>query len=598
MPSFIKPTPTMTTTTEEEEEEVLAELKRALNLDGTNDGDNGNGNGNDGQQQQQISNSSGSGSSWVKPLDAITIPVSSHSRGQGPPTGSATASGVATAPARSTAAAATTTPNNTKPKIIDINANNNTDTIASPPRTNYITSGTFPMNLDDGGGGGGEGVGGGDEVHDESSWKISADDGEDNDDDDEDHIHFLQDGADDMTYGELLELVERLYKNLKQADAALTNERSKRTGREKSLIKLAKELRSRKHKIEELEEQIDDLEDDLHVVKSERTALEERLDQFLDNQGDNRDGQNSTLMGDRGPSRSELSEALRLERQRFESSRVEHEKRVQELKHVHASQCEALCREILQANKETTRLQQILESERRRTSFGSPETSGSTEADDTLSSLLSQRLKSPVQTLHGRSTKNTNFYHSSSQRQSSRRDVLSRRAAIILLALFTLGLAIVGTLYQGVDTTEKTNIDVSDSSFPQHKSNVLPGRTWSPRDDLLSKNKQSRIRPILTSKSNSPSKNSPTLKEESHGHQQVVCKTVPNEEKSLMCKKGHHTKENVADPKSNNHGGGLFDGIHNAIRKIGSLIQTTFRIVVSFFKSVFEFVTEIKTVET
>ena len=254
----------------------------------------------------------------------------------------------------------------------------------------------------------------------------------------------------------------------------------------------------------------------------------------MDNQGDNRYSQKNNPTGDSGPSLGELKEALRLERQRFESFRVEHENRVQELKQINSSQCEALCREILQANKETTRLQQILENERRRISFGgSPETTGSTEADDTLSSLFSQRLNSPIHTIHGRSMKKTKNYLSSSQRQSSRRDVLSRRAAIVLLGLFTLGLAIVGTLYQGVDTTEKTSIGVSESSLTQHRSNpVSGGRTSSLKDDFLSKNKKFRIRPILTSKSNSASKNSPILKEESSGHrQQAVGMTVPNEER-------------------------------------------------------------------
>ena len=319
----------------------------------------------------------------------------------------------------------------------------------------------------------------------------------------------------------------------------------------------------------------------------------------MDNQGDNPNGQNSTLLGDSGPSRSELSEALRSERQRFESFRVDHEKRVQELKQIHASQCESLCREILQANKETTRLQQILESERRRISFGSPEAPGSTEADDTLSSLLSQRLKSPLHALHGRSTKKSNYSYSPSRRQSSRHDILSRRAAIILLALFTLGLVTVGTLYQNVDIDEKTNHGVPESSFPQHKSNFVPGRTSNPKDEFLLKNKQSRIRPILMSKTKGAAKNSPTLEEASRGHQQAFgTTTVPYEDKSLVSKKGHHTKENVADPKPNSHGGGLFDGIHNAILKIRSWIQTTFRIVVSFFKNVFEFLTGVNTVET
>lgn len=89
---------------------------------------------------------------------------------------------------------------------------------------------------------------------DDDSWQSS----------DNDKVSLLQEGADEMTYEELLALVERLYDNLKQADAALTKERSRRTGREKNLIKLAKELRTRKSKMEELEEQIEEVRRALH----------------------------------------------------------------------------------------------------------------------------------------------------------------------------------------------------------------------------------------------------------------------------------------------------------------------------------------------
>jgi hypothetical protein len=52
--------------------------------------------------------------------------------------------------------------------------------------------------------------------------------------------------ADEMSHGELMDLVQRLYGNLKQSDSALSTERERRKSRERSLIKLAKELAARK----------------------------------------------------------------------------------------------------------------------------------------------------------------------------------------------------------------------------------------------------------------------------------------------------------------------------------------------------------------
>jgi hypothetical protein len=55
--------------------------------------------------------------------------------------------------------------------------------------------------------------------------------------------------ADEMSYGELMGVVQRLYEHLKQSDDALATEKSRRASREKSLIKLAKELTKRKDTI-------------------------------------------------------------------------------------------------------------------------------------------------------------------------------------------------------------------------------------------------------------------------------------------------------------------------------------------------------------
>jgi hypothetical protein len=65
--------------------------------------------------------------------------------------------------------------------------------------------------------------------------------------------------AEEMSYEELLGLVERLYDHLKQADRALTKEQERRVAREKSLIKLAKELKNRKATIGDCTEQIEEV---------------------------------------------------------------------------------------------------------------------------------------------------------------------------------------------------------------------------------------------------------------------------------------------------------------------------------------------------
>lgn len=58
------------------------------------------------------------------------------------------------------------------------------------------------------------------------------------------HVSDL--GADDLSHGELMDVVYRLYKQLKKADESLSAEKKRRHSREKNLIKLAKELGKRK----------------------------------------------------------------------------------------------------------------------------------------------------------------------------------------------------------------------------------------------------------------------------------------------------------------------------------------------------------------
>ena len=63
------------------------------------------------------------------------------------------------------------------------------------------------------------------------------------------HVSF---GADDMSHDELMDVVHRLYGELKKADETLAREKKRRHSREKNLLKLAKELGTRKDATDKL----------------------------------------------------------------------------------------------------------------------------------------------------------------------------------------------------------------------------------------------------------------------------------------------------------------------------------------------------------
>lgn len=181
--------------------------------------------------------------------------------------------------------------------------------------------------------------------------------------------------AEEMSYDELLALVERLYDHLKQADEALTKEQARRSAREKSLIKLAKELKNRKATITECVEQIKEvscrtglcfsrllriartshennfplfqfssivqLEDELQVARSERELLEQRLDAYMEYSKKRKDGWREAL--------NLASEAVE---EKYKTACLGHELKIQEINRLHAEQCDQLCREVINANRE------------------------------------------------------------------------------------------------------------------------------------------------------------------------------------------------------------------------------------------------------
>jgi len=71
--------------------------------------------------------------------------------------------------------------------------------------------------------------------------------------------HISNFGTEDMDRDELLEVVRTLYKELRETDRALAIEIKRRQSREKSLIKLAKELKKRKDKAIRLASELDEV---------------------------------------------------------------------------------------------------------------------------------------------------------------------------------------------------------------------------------------------------------------------------------------------------------------------------------------------------
>jgi hypothetical protein len=65
--------------------------------------------------------------------------------------------------------------------------------------------------------------------------------------------------VEDLSRQELVDMVEKLYKNLKRADRALAREQTRRFAREKSLIKLARDLRRHRETLSSYLQHIDEV---------------------------------------------------------------------------------------------------------------------------------------------------------------------------------------------------------------------------------------------------------------------------------------------------------------------------------------------------
>lgn len=73
----------------------------------------------------------------------------------------------------------------------------------------------------------------------------------------------------DLSRSELMELVEKLYHNLKSADRGFLTERSRRYARERALLKLARQLKRHKERLSECMERMEEVRCVHHRTKGE-----------------------------------------------------------------------------------------------------------------------------------------------------------------------------------------------------------------------------------------------------------------------------------------------------------------------------------------
>ncbi|KAL3909595.1 MAG: hypothetical protein SGILL_008027 [Bacillariaceae sp.] len=143
---------------------------------------------------------------------------------------------------------------------------------------------------------------------------------------DEDSFGSKNLSVDGLSRQELVDMVEKLYQNLKKADRALIKEQSRRGAREVSLAKLARQLRKHKETLASYLNHIDELQEEVQVARSERSLMEQRIDYLLAQNTSRTDGGLSHLA-------TQLKEA----QDRHDLTIREHERELQRVRIMAAS---------------------------------------------------------------------------------------------------------------------------------------------------------------------------------------------------------------------------------------------------------------------
>lgn len=176
---------------------------------------------------------------------------------------------------------------------------------------------------------------------------------DDNDEDKSRVVKFADDEADkfdaqldkDRSREELLSKITRLTTHLNDLQKQVQFERDKRKKKEKSLLKLAKELKKRNLIKERDEDRFEELEEKKKYLEHHWVLAQKELDQEK--------ALHAKLHED---SQKEYEQTISEEKRKFERTVKENDDRMNALKKAHIEQCEQLGREVWKANQEADRL--------------------------------------------------------------------------------------------------------------------------------------------------------------------------------------------------------------------------------------------------
>jgi len=148
---------------------------------------------------------------------------------------------------------------------------------------------------------------------------------------------------------ELLVRIARLTETLKDAQQEIKMEKDKRKKKEKSLLKLAKELKKRNLLKEQNEDRFEELDEKRKYLEHHWVLAQKELDQ-----------EKALHAKIHEETEKEYEHNIKEEKGKYERTVKENEKRLEDLKKAHMEQCAQLGREAWKANLEADRLHEEL----------------------------------------------------------------------------------------------------------------------------------------------------------------------------------------------------------------------------------------------
>jgi len=228
---------------------------------------------------------------------------------------------------------------------------------------------------------------------------------------------------------ELLSKIARLTDILNEAQHQVQAEKDKRKKKEKSLLKLAKELKKRNLVREKEEDRLEELEEKKKYLEHHWVLAQKELDQEK--------ALHAKLQDE---TQKEYDQVIKEEKKKFERAKQEHENRFTDLKKAHIEQCEELGREAMKARLEADRLH---------------------------NELIARGMDIPR--------------HAISDDKDSKTGMLGQSKLLILLSIFSIALAILGNLPTDVFTRSGLCAPVIPGTiFDDNAYGIFEAPWWAP----------------------------------------------------------------------------------------------------------------------